>query len=165
MEMSESLTMKLSEVNYSKNEIEKGKQTEKAIKIPIKIDNNQIIIKVKIGFSDILKSIYFLDNYIDKSNENSHKYLKELNKSNTKLYINEEEFEYEKYFVPWEDGIYTIRLSINILMKDCSHMFYNCNSITSIDLSSFNFNEVINMYNMFTGCNNLKKIQQKKLYI
>ena len=32
MEMSESLTKKLSEVNYSKNEIEKGKQTEKTIK-------------------------------------------------------------------------------------------------------------------------------------
>ena len=44
-------------------------------------------------------------------------------------------------------------------------MFYNCNSITSIDLSSFNFSEVINMYNMFTGCNNLKKIKAKKSFI
>ena len=81
--------------------------------------------------------------------------MKELNKSNTKLFINEKEYEYKKYFVPSKVGKYTIRLNFNILMKDCSYMFNNCNSITSIDLSSFNTKEVVDMQYMFSGCTNL----------
>ena len=55
-------------------------------------------------------------------------------------------------------GIYTIRLNFNILMKNCSYMFFNCKSITSIDLSLFNTSEVVDMAYMFSGCINLYSI-------
>ena len=39
-----------------------------------------------------------------------------------------------------------------------SHMFRGCESLKSIDLSSFNTNNVINMSGMFFGCESLKSI-------
>ena len=36
-------------------------------------------------------------------------------------------------------------------------MFYECSSLQSIDLSSFNTTNVENMYSMFEGCFSLKK--------
>ena len=91
-------------------------------------------------------------------NKQYHVNLKELNRENTQLFINEIELEYKKYFIPSEMGIYTIRLNFNIFMKDCSYMFFDCESITSIDLSSFNTSEVVDMAYMFSGCLNLYSI-------
>ena len=42
-------------------------------------------------------------------------------------------------------------------VKDMSDMFFKCSSLESIDLSSFNTNNVTNMSNMFGGCSSLKK--------
>ena len=36
-------------------------------------------------------------------------------------------------------------------------IFYNCSSLKSIDLSSFNTSNVNNMNSMFSGCSSLKK--------
>ena len=36
-------------------------------------------------------------------------------------------------------------------------MFYGCSSLTNIDLSNFNTNNVTDMYGMFSGCSKLKK--------
>ena len=41
-------------------------------------------------------------------------------------------------------------------------MFCDCKKLTYIDLSSFDFRNVENMINMFLCCNNLKKIVIKK---
>jgi len=102
--------------------------------------------------------IYFLDNDENDLEKHHYKNLKELNKSNTKLFINEKEYKYLNYFVPLEKGIYNIILNFNILMKDCSYMFYNCKSITSIDLSSFDASEVNNISYMFSKCSYLTSI-------
>ena len=37
-------------------------------------------------------------------------------------------------------------------------MFSGCSSLTSIDVSKFNINNVINMNRMFDGCSSLKSI-------
>ena len=63
--------------------------------------------------------------------------MKELNESNTKVYINDKEIKYTKYFRPTKEGIYNIKIKFNIKIKDCSFMFHNCVNIISIDLSSF----------------------------
>ncbi len=68
-----------------------------------KLEKNEIIITLDIKWMDYLskKEVYFLDNtnYIDNHNiKKTHDNLKELNKSNVKLYINEEEYEYNKFF-------------------------------------------------------------------
>ena len=85
--------------------------------------NNQIILKLEIDKSDINKPIHFLDNYINEDKKQYHNNIKELNKANTKLFITEKKYEFQKYFVPSKVGIYTIRLNFNNLMKDCSYIF------------------------------------------
>ena len=95
------------EYKYSKNEI----------KFNIKF-NNEINILINIEKKDIQKEIYFLDNY-----ECNHENLKELNKYNTGLYINNNEYEYKKYFIPEEEGEYNINIKFNINITDCSYMF------------------------------------------
>ena len=87
--------------------------------------------------------------------------MKELNESNVELYINNKKYKYQKYYKPEKEGKYEILLKFNILMKDCSFMFYNCSNLTNIDLSSFNTQNVTNMFGMFGYCSNLKEIKLK----
>ena len=116
---------------------------------------NEIIIQIKIDKNDINKEIYFLDN-TDFFDHNCikvyHGFLKELNKYNTELYINDDKKEYKKYFIPEKEGIYTILLKLNISITDCSYMFYKCGNIINIDLSNFDTTNVTNMSNMFAFC-------------
>ena len=46
-----------------------------------------------------------------------------------------------------------------------SNMFSNCENLLNLDLSSFNTNNVTNMYGMFYFCSNLKLVQINKLNI
>ena len=124
--------------------------------------NNKIILKMEIDKNDINKNIYFLDNdlYTDdiifkKEPGNS---LKELNESNVKLWINEETHKYAKFFKPKKEGIYTIKLELDVKITDCCQMFHGCTNIISIDLSNFDSENVTNMNYMFSGCKNLKNI-------
>ena len=142
-----------------------------------KINPNEIKLTIKIEKDDINKKIYFLDNTDSKEicvgfkeNENSeygfdpiieehhHDFLKELNELNTELYINDKKYKYEKYFIPDKEGEYNILLKFNILMTDCSFMFYECKNIINIDLSSFNTQNVTNMFCIFYECSNITNI-------
>ena len=90
-------------------------------------EKNEITIKIEIEKKDVKKIIYFLDNtdYIDENNNRKHYHdnLPELNISNTELFINGEKFDFQKYFIPKKQGIYIIKLRININIKNCSYMF------------------------------------------
>ena len=108
---------------------------------------NEIYIKIKAKQKDVEenKELYFLSNkYFEKENEYSVKYIehpydyKELNKDNTKLYIDENQIEFKKYIIPDEDREYNIKLKIKSIIKDCSYMFAGCENITSIDFKKFN---------------------------
>ena len=127
--------------------------------------NNQknfIILKIKVTNDDINKEIYFLDNSnnLDENinQKNCHTHLNELNELNTKLYINNIEYKYKKYFIPEREGIYSIKLELNISIKDCSYMFFKCHNTINIYLSSFNSKNVTNMNEMFSLCTNLTDI-------
>ena len=115
--------------------------------------NNEIDIVVDIGKEDINKEIYFLDNYDEK-----HNHLNELNKTNTKLYINNKELEYKKYFKPLKEGKYNIKLKFNISLTDCSYMFAGCKNITKIDFIFFNTKDITNMEHFFSNCNYIESI-------
>ena len=118
-------------------------------KQPVK---NEIILKLKTKKKEINESIYFLDN------TEGHEYLKELNENNVKIYIDEKEYNYSKYFIPDKKGIYTIRIEFNIQMTNCSYMFYECDNIIEADLSNFDSQNVIDLSFMFTECNKIKSI-------
>ena len=122
-----------------------------------KSNGNEIDITLKIDKNDIDKDIYFLNNtnQIKEFDEINKINLKELNEINTELYINNIKYKYSKYFKPKKEGIYKIKLKIKISLKDNSYMFYRCNNITDLELSSFDTKNVTNMTGIFAGCKNL----------
>ena len=122
-------------------------------------NQNKITITLEVKKEDINKKVYFLDNtdYINKETNIKiyHNNLKELNEENTLLYINNNRYKFEKYFLPKEEGIYIIELLLFFPIKDCSFMFTNCKNITNIDFSKFKTKDAINMEYMFSGCSHL----------
>ena len=122
---------------------------------------NKINISIKINKDDINKKIYFLDNYEYKDENgiiHSHDNLKEFNKLNTELYINNLKYDYQKYFIPIKEGNCDIKLKFNINIKDSSYMFAGCKNIININFISFNTQNIINMEYMFYDCINLKQL-------
>jgi len=106
---------------------------------------NQIQIIVGVNKYAINNKVYFL-------NEDNNS-VRELNESNTKLFIDNKEYKYQKYFQPKKEGIYSIVLKLNTKIKDCSFMFYNCHNIIYLDLSLFPSDSIVNMDSMFSKCN------------
>ena len=156
---------------HSKNDKNKNINIGTVIKSPINAFNklliddkskNEIFLKLEITNKDINKKIYFLDNsnFIDKKTGQKHFHdnLKELNESNTKLFINNIKYKFKKYFKPQKEGIYMIKIKLNKLIRDCSYMFYNCYKLIYVDLSYFNTKYVTNMSYMFYNCSNLLSI-------
>ena len=120
------------------------------------IQKNEIELSLKVFKKDISKKIYFLFNSDSVDEDEDQEYiLKELNESNTKLFINNKENKFDKYFEPQKEGIYKIKLIFNFFMTNCDFMFYNCRNIIDLDLSSFCTKEVTSMIGMFYGCCNL----------
>ena len=123
---------------------------------------NEIDILIKVKIDDINKKIYFLDNYVEYIKnifiKHSHDGLKELNNSNTKLYINNIRYEYQKYFIPKVEGNYNIKLIFNLFLTDCSYMFADCNNILQINFIHFNTKYIRRMHKMFYGCWNLNNL-------
>ena len=155
--------------NNLENQINKGFLIKHALdefyeKNLKKTKDNEIKMVIKIEKKDLNKNIYFLDNTEYNENKNGkqikhfHDNLKELNDSNIELYINNKRMKYQKYFNPKEEGNYSIKLIFKNSIKDCNHMFYNCYTLTQIDLSSFDTKNVINMEWMFPCCNNLSDL-------
>ncbi len=89
--------------------------------------------------------------------------MEELNENNVKIYINDEECHYSKYFIPAKEGLYTIRIEFNIQMKNCSYMFYKYQNLKEADLSSFDTQNVTNMSFMFAYCVNLNLLTLSNL--
>ena len=156
--------------NTIKKDINNEKDIESKFKNIYNIFNqmkkNEIRIVLDIKKEDINKNIYFLDNtngevpiFINSKNEeHHHDFLRELNESNVELYINNKQYKYKKYFKTEKEGIYEILLKFNVIMKDCSYMFYECSNIAKIDLTAFNTKNINNMSGFFAGCNNLTDI-------
>ncbi len=126
---------------------------------PVSFKNNNIKniikMKVKIEKGDVNKPTKILYN-IDKIYDDCD--LKELNESNTELYINEKKYDYKTYFTPEKEGIYEIQLNIKILMKNCCYLFFGLKNLQSLDLTSFNTQNVTNMKGMFYKCCNLQSL-------
>ena len=127
----------------------------------IKKMENTIIITMNINEKDTNYRIHFLDDAINTYEGKI--YLNEMNNYNTKLFINNKPYTFQKYFVPEKEGLYTIKLVLYFFIKDCNHMFSFCDKIKSIDLSLFNTENVTDMGNMFFHCRNLEYINLSSL--
>ena len=128
------------------------------------LKNNLIDVEiiVNVGKYEFGKKIIFLGNYekavlLKKENIN-RKSIEDLNKLNTKLFINDIQMEYEKYFVPKKEGNYNIKLEFNINLTDSSFMFAECENIISINFINFDTENITEMESMFLNCKNLTNI-------
>ena len=123
------------------------------------VKNNEIknIIKMKININnnDIDKEIYFL--------HNSFILAEKLNESNVDFYFSYIKYKFPKNLKFKIEGIYNIKLIFKKYIKNCKRMFYNCQNIINIDLSSFDAQYVNDMTEMFYGCSNLTNINLSSL--
>ena len=76
--------------------------------------------------------------------------------------INEKLIPFNYYLKFERIGKYIIKYSFKNNINESSYMFYQCSSLTSINLSNFNINNANHMNSMFIGCNNL---EQKNIII
>ena len=105
------------------------------------------IIELMLFNNEEIKDIYFL----------SKDGLKELNQSNTELYINDMKIDFKKHQI-FSKSNFKIKIIIKIKITNCKNMFYNCQNLRSIDLSSFDTKDVTDMSGMFSNCYNLRSI-------
>ena len=113
-----------------------------------KNEENEIYLLINIEENDIKKRIYFLDNYDD-----DHNNLKQLDESNTELFINNNKIKYKKYFKPENEGKYKIKLKFKLYLKDCAYMFAGCKNIIKFNLINFKTKNVEDMRYMLYNCN------------
>ena len=62
------------------------------------------------------------------------------------------------YYLGFDDMRSTCKVKcvMSDTFNNCSHMFYGCSGLTSLDFSHFKTSDVINMSYMFCGCSSLK---------
>ena len=125
---------------FKKNKINKNNSLIKNISLL-----NEIQIFVDINNDIANEKILFLNS-------------KELSEKNTEIFINNEKYGFNQYFIPKKIGIYNISVRLNIKIKDCSYMFKGCKYIRMINLTNFNSENIIKMDYMFCDCQKLESI-------
>ena len=65
------------------------------------------------------------------------------------IYINDKKIEFTYDYIFKNKGKYIIKYKFKKLINSCNFIFFDCVSLSSIDLSNFNTQNVINMEYMF----------------
>ena len=132
---------------YKITKKDKGKQ--------VQIMNNKIKI-IKDGNKSGMKSDTDIQKTNEKENTNESKNNEMKNKMTTIINgeILSDIFSYEFKI----EGIYNIYYLSFDSLSDLSYMFYNCEALEKIDLSSLNTDKVTDMSYMFGNCSSLKEI-------
>ena len=73
------------------------------------------------------------------------------------LYLNNKKID-DICYVFSKIGNYKVKLIFKQYLNDMSYMFYNCSSLTSLNLSNFNTNNVKDMSYMFSSCSSLTSL-------
>ena len=71
------------------------------------------------------------------------------------IYLNEEKIKFEWNHKFEKEGKYNFKIISKQLLDDMSYMFNQCSSLTSLNISNFNTNNVQNMFFMFGECSAL----------
>ena len=77
---------------------------------------------------------------------------------NIDIYINNTLIVFNYKFKSYKTGLIKVKFKFKNLLISTSFIFYKCMAINSIDLSSFNTNNVTDMSSMFDECSSLKLI-------
>ena len=110
------------------------------------------------------ESIYLLHDFeLIQKNDEKRKFYKEakknINEDNIDIYINNKKIKFNYKYESNEIGLIKVKYKFKKLLTSTSYMFCSCFSLESIDLSSFNTDDVNNMSDMFFGCSSLKSIK------
>ena len=127
-------------------------------------ENNYITAEIIIKEDNINKNVRILNSYeeclrIEKyfwvRNE---KYKNEAEIRKCEIKINDTLIPFNYSYKFKSKGIYTIKYSFQNKLKNTCFMFYECSSLTKINLSNFNSDNVIDMAYMFYECSSLTNI-------
>ena len=108
----------------------------------------------------------FNQNLIFKKTENSKSYIEgknNINEGNIEIYVNNKKIKFDYKYKSEERGEIKVKFIFNKLLTTTCHMFRNCSSLKSIDLSSFNSTNVNDMWCMFYKCFSLESIDLSSL--
>ena len=128
--------------------------------------NNSITGEINISSNDINKDIQIINSFENfkrmeklEDQEDDYKYKNEKEiKENIEIKINGEKINFSYIYKFNKEGKYKIEYFFKKNLKKTNHMFYNCTSLTNLNLSHFNTQNVTNMGLMFSGCNSLKNL-------
>ena len=141
--------------NYIKNEID------------INDDKNEIICVYNIKDKEEIRILHdFKNHFYQKNYKESYKEAKNnINEENIEIYVSDKKIKFSHYYKNNKTGFITIKFKFNKLLTSTAYMFSDCESLNSIDLSSFNINNIKDMKYMFNNCKSLKPIDLSSLNI
>ena len=73
------------------------------------------------------------------------------------IFINDKKIDFNYYYKFEKEGNYKIKYIFKKLLNSTKYMFYDCNSLISLDLSNFNTQNVTNMEFIFYNCINISR--------
>ena len=130
---------------------------------------NTIISKIYIKKEEVNKFIRIINSYEDYFAYNGFNNLKENLKNEEglknekeikecEIRINNEIIKFNYFHAFKNEGNYTIRYTFKNLLTKGNHLFSECSSLISIDLSNFKTQNITNMDSMFYNCSSLENI-------
>ena len=102
----------------------------------------------------------YIRNYSEAKNLN-----KKLFQESVDIFINDKKINFNFTYNIKDLNEIKVSFKFKKLLTNMSHMFSGCSSLISVDLSSFNTNNINNMSFVFDGCRNLESINLSSLNI
>ena len=150
--------IKINEFEFNKNENNKINTLEE------KSSNNYIIAEIEIKEEDINKDIRIINSYEQykreyywEDNKKDYENEKEI-KENCEIKINNKIIPFSYFYNFTKKEKYIIQYSFKNKLSKINYMFSECSSLTNINLSNFNTQNVIDMNNMFNRCSSLTNV-------
>ena len=145
----------MSKLNYSKiiNQNNKNEENKKEETLKNEItclynkqkDEINLLYDYTIGWNEKVEI-----SYIEGKNN--------INKNNIDIYINDKKIKFNYKYKSNEKGNIKVKFIFKKLLTSTYRMFYECGSLQSINLSSFNTTNVNDMNSMLSGCSSLQSI-------
>ena len=108
--------------------------------------------------NEIISKIIITDYYLNVKIINSFKNVRRENREEIcEIFINDKKIDFTNYILKIK-GKYIIKYKFKKLLNSTNFMFSYCKSLSSIDISNFNTQNVTNMEYMFYECNSLSSI-------
>ena len=130
-------------------------------------NNNKITSEINISSNDINKDIQIINSFenykrmhiyiINKKDDDKYTNEEEI-KENIEIKINGEKFEFAYFNKFNKKGKNKIEYLFKNKLTKTNHMFFGCKSLTNLNLSNFNSENVTNMSYMFSDCNSLTNL-------